>query len=648
MKVKLIKFIIGIFGIVFLNGQISVNGEPKSFSISLEKDVPVLTMQTVNVDSLTNEDKKATSDTPYRFGYGFDVSYNLDNSGVWETLPDGGRVWRLNIFAPGAFSINLIYDQFWLPPGATLFLYNPTKSMVLGAFTERNNKEYGKFSTSLVDGPITILEYYEPKNMKKKGVIQISRIIHGYKDIFKFAQNKIKRTKIVGFGDAASCEVNARCYDETYDNMIRSVGLIITNGGTEWCSGAIVNNVNNNYTPYFLTANHCLDGYQNTWLVWFNYESASCSNPYTSPTPNAISGMTLKANNSASDFALLELSQKPPASYNVYLAGWSNINTAPQSSVGIHHPQGDIKKLSIDNDYAISSYVTNTPTNSHWYVIDWETGSTEPGSSGSPLFDLNNRIIGQDHAGNGYDPCDSLKGTYYGKFSMSWDYGGSSSSQLKNWLDPNNTGATILNGLSVSPIGVFVTGPSSLGFLVTGTFSANQTGGYPNDSATYKWYKKEDGVSTWSFRGTGSSHDDKMINTNFTLKVVMTKGGETTEATKYVTYGSGGGFDPKILMLPESYALSQNYPNPFNPTTTIKYELPAASFITLVIYDLKGNEVTRWSTANESAGYKRKTWNATDKNGNKVPAGMYLLKMTAESKESREIFTETKKMVLLK
>ncbi len=647
MKFKLTLLSMGFFVLGLLNGQINESGEPKSFSISLEKEVPVLTMQPVDVDSLIKEDKRASSDTPYRFGYGFDVSYNLNNSGVWETLPDGGRVWRLKIVAPGAFSINLIYDNFWLPPGATLFLYNPTKRMVLGAFTERNNKEYGKFSTSLVKGPITILEYYEPGNVKNDGIIQISRIIQGYRDMFRIVQNEVRRSKIIGHGNSGSCNNNARC-DETWTNEIQAVSRLLIGNGTALCSGALVNNVNNNYTPYLLTANHCLDGTENTWIVWFNYESSGCSNPTTEPTPSSISGATLKANNNDSDFALLELSQKPPASYDVYLAGWSNINATATSSVAIHHPVGDIKKISYDNDQYVSSDYEPAPylNNSHWKVI-WNSGTTEGGSSGSPLFNPNKRIVGQLHGG--LASC-SLPNQpdFYGKFSMSWNYGGSSSSQLKNWLDPNNTGATTLNGLSISPIGVFATGPSSLGFLVTGTFSANQTGGYPNDSATYKWYKKEDGVSTWSFRGTGSSHDDKMINTNFTLKVVMTKGGETTEATKYVTYGSGGGFDPKILMLPESYALSQNYPNPFNPITTIKYELPEASSVTLVIYDLRGIEVTRWTNGNESAGYKRKTWDATDKHGNKVPAGMYLLKMTAESKESRQVFTETLKMVLLK
>ncbi|MBC8346919.1 MAG: T9SS type A sorting domain-containing protein [Candidatus Marinimicrobia bacterium] len=100
--------------------------------------------------------------------------------------------------------------------------------------------------------------------------------------------------------------------------------------------------------------------------------------------------------------------------------------------------------------------------------------------------------------------------------------------------------------------------------------------------------------------------------------------------------------------IPDAFTLESNYPNPFNPTTMIRYRLPEASSVSLVIYDLRGNEVTRWVMANETAGFKRKTWDATDKNGNKVPAGIYLLKMTAESKVTNRVFSQTLKMALIK
>lgn|GEM_PF-2531298 len=114
-----------IFGFVFfLNdvfAQISSGGEPYSFSHSVTKSVDIKRMQQIDVNSLLEEDKITPKDLPYRFGYGFDVTYNLENSGSWLQLEDGNRLWRLHIISEGAYSINLIYDKFWLPDIAQFF-----------------------------------------------------------------------------------------------------------------------------------------------------------------------------------------------------------------------------------------------------------------------------------------------------------------------------------------------------------------------------------------------------------------------------------------------------------------------------------------------------------------------------------------------
>ena len=195
------------------------------------------------------------------------------------------------------------------------------------------------------------------------------------------------------------------------------------------------------------------------------------------------------------------------------------------------------------------------------------------------------------------------------------------------------------------PLAVSISGPLFLDFKETGYYTVNVTGG--NGSIGYQWKIKNDGSSIWSNLGISQSQQVTMGTTSFTMKVEVTRGSESDFETKYVQYNSGG-FNPKILLLPQSYSLSQNHPNPFNPTTTIKYELPEASSISLVIYDLRGNEVTRWTMGNERAGYKRKTWNGTDTNGNRVPAGVYIYKLTARSMESDQIFTNSRKMVLMK
>lgn len=148
---------------------------------------------------------------------------------------------------------------------------------------------------------------------------------------------------------------------------------------------------------------------------------------------------------------------------------------------------------------------------------------------------------------------------------------------------------------------------------------------------------------------------DAELRFYYHVKAVDNAGQRSYPSNERNTFGFGPTFFKKRDDLadgnnpiPHVFALDSNYPNPFNPSTMIRYSLPEVSSVSLVIYDLRGNEVTRWTLANETAGYKRKTWDGTDKNGNKVPAGVYLLKMTAESKESQQIFTETRKMVLLK
>jgi len=104
----------------------------------------------------------------------------------------------------------------------------------------------------------------------------------------------------------------------------------------------------------------------------------------------------------------------------------------------------------------------------------------------------------------------------------------------------------------------------------------------------------------------------------------------------------------RINPIPEDFALEPNHPNPFNPSTMIKYSLPQASSVSLVIYDLIGSEIFKWSNSKEDAGYKRITWNGKDQKGNSVPAGVYIYKLTAISHESDQVFTENRKMVLMK
>ncbi len=420
--------------------QVSEGGSPLSLGKALPTTIAAVTMSPVDVPALLAEDRiEEEQGLPFRFGFPFEVSYSLDNSGTWTDLGDGGRIWRLRIESPGAYSINLIYDRYYLPEGAKLFLYNEDMSMIIGAFTARNNKDHGQFATGPVKGGVTILEYNEPAAVRGEGQISISRVIHGYKNIFSYDVTK----GVLDYGQSGSCNNNVNCpVGDPWQDEIRAVAMILTSGGSRLCSGSLINNVRQDETPYFLTANHCLGG-ETTWIFMFNYESPGCPN-VNGPTNQTVSGCVRRANYSTSDFALLQLSEQPPTAYNIYYAGWSNIDTPSQSSTCIHHPSGDIKKISFDYDPVTSTDYLGSSGTSHWRIGAWDDGTTEPGSSGSPLFDQNHRIVGQLHGG--YASCTSITSDWYGKFAMSWNGGGTAASRLKTWLDPDNTGASVLDG----------------------------------------------------------------------------------------------------------------------------------------------------------------------------------------------------------
>ncbi|MGE5437207.1 MAG: T9SS type A sorting domain-containing protein [Syntrophothermus sp.] len=442
MRIKYFSFfLLFFFSIISLNAQVSEGGMPYSFNHVVQSsfvhqvEMPSFDLAQVLAEDAIDESKGV----PLRFGYPFEVNFNMENSGTWDYMPDGSRIWRLQIHSPEAITINLVYNDFWLPDGAKFFVYNSTKTEVLGAFTSKNNKEDGIFATSLVRGETTVLEYYEPAGTRFPGRINVSSIIHGYKNVFKIIAERND------FGESGSCNNNVNCaVGDNWQNEKRGAAMILTAGNFRLCSGSMINNIRQDLKQYFLTANHCISGQTtSTWIIMFHYESPNCTN-IDGPLNYTVQGTTLKANNAASDFALLELTEAIPDSYQVHFAGWNAIDEAATSGTCIHHPNGDIKKISFISVPFTNDTWSGTPANSHWRV-QWSNGVTEPGSSGSPVYDQLHRIKGQLHGGPSSCTA-SDKSDLYGKFSMSWNYGTNSATRLKDWLDPDNTGLLILDG----------------------------------------------------------------------------------------------------------------------------------------------------------------------------------------------------------
>ena len=420
-----IKFNLLIISICW--SQVSVPSTPKSFYTNENIQISNIVLPSFDIEQFLIEDEnelRSSDVKPYRFANPILVDLNMDNSGAWNQLNDGSLIWMLEIESTNAFSLNVIYDTFDIPDGAEFFVYSENREMVLGAFTSSNHKPHGGFSTAPVKGDKIILEYNEPSNAAFNGHINISSVAHDYRNVF-FNTDR-------GYGDSGSCNNNVACsVGDDWADEIRSVTMILTSGGSRLCTGSLINNATQDLSPYFLTANHCLGG-NNSWIFMFNYESPQCSNQ-NGPTNMTVSGSSLLASSSTSDVALLLLNETPPQDYNVHYAGWDVSGSTPSIPVGIHHPSGDIKKISFDYNNASNS-------GNYWDVDSWDDGTTEPGSSGSPLFDgETHRIIGQLYGG--VASCTNFGYDTYGKTSVSWNLG------LSNYLDPNNTGLSFIDGI---------------------------------------------------------------------------------------------------------------------------------------------------------------------------------------------------------
>jgi len=433
---KLILFLLLDLQVIILQAQISDNSYPESFltetkSVGL---IPYYELDSVKVTDCLREDKQLG--IPNRYGIAEKVQVDIRTEGL-ETSTEDFNIWRYEIQSPDAFSLGIFFESYNLPEGARVYVYSVDKKQLRGAFTDANNKTTNQLALAAFQGNKLIVEYDEPKEAEFPGELVIGSITKAYLDLKSVSNNWIP----------VNCPEG-----EDWQNEKRAVCLILF---TElpysyYCSGSLVNNVREDETPYFLTANHCISTniVAETVVAYFNYENSTCSSNDAS-MEQTLSGAELKAANSYSDFSLLELSESPPKEYTPYFAGWNASDDQPTSGTSIHHPEGSYKCIAFDYEapesypYSIRWDANNvTMPNTHW-EISYDAGTDESGSSGCPLFDQNKRVIGQLHGGD-----DTFSD--FGKFSVSWDYSSTSSKQLKHWLDPDNTGTLRIDGMDYS------------------------------------------------------------------------------------------------------------------------------------------------------------------------------------------------------
>ncbi len=457
---KKITLLLSLFLVLDISAQVTNEGEPMSWKFTNLGNVTPQIMPEIDLASLQAEDliNDSRRDIPWRFGLELPVYLNMTNSGAWDVLSNGDRIWRLNIISEGANTLNFIFDDFYLPPGATLYFYNNSRTDLLGAYTSSQNREDRQLGTWFVDGDNIWIEYFEPRTQIGNGSLRISNVVHGYRSV---SQSQMVEGR--GLNDSGACNHDVDCpvgadFDPVKDVLKRSVALFLLGGSV--CSGTLINNTDNNNAPYFLTANHCNNGSPGTWAFRFNWVSPdpSCGTNVNSTNGTfnqTASGSSILALNSKSDVMLVNIDATLPSAWNLAWAGWNRSTTdVPDFTVGIHHPAGDIMKVCRDDNAPtkVNINFNGNPSTSVWRVGNWELGVTEGGSSGSALFDPEGRIVGQLAGGSAACVGTNNNGGFdvYGRFDVSWNFGTTAATRLSEWLDPQGTGATSI-GILNSP-----------------------------------------------------------------------------------------------------------------------------------------------------------------------------------------------------
>ncbi len=378
----------------------------------------------------------------FQFAYPIPVSISLEDI-AYEQRGDT-LFYSLDIVSKGAYSLNLIFEDVNVDSQSYLSIMG-IDSVDFRKYLASEMNQTGVLPTSIVSGDRITIQFVEPVDCANKSSWKITQVAHDYTGVFMKGGD-------LKAGKASSCNVDVNCsVGADWQLEKRAVCKLVVQG-TTLCTGTLVNNTSKDNTPYVLTANHCISNATKALrtVFYFDYENERCGEASDIRT-KSLSGSTLIATapDGKVDFSLVQMNQVPPKAFNPYYAGWTlSENSVDKQTVCIHHPKGDVKKISIDNARPVSvtfkSKVMTYATEAHLKISKWDVGTTEGGSSGSSLFDDDHLIIGTLSGGEA--TCDNPVNDFFSKFSKAWDSYEASTAKLKPWLDPLNLGSSKCQG----------------------------------------------------------------------------------------------------------------------------------------------------------------------------------------------------------
>ena len=378
------------------------------------------------------------------FAVSRELELNPSNSGFWEVQDKGAQVWRMRISSPGAFSLNFGFSAFHLPEDASFRVYDTSGKNVLGPFSPADEDPHGTFWTPILPGEEAWLELQLPPGTERKDVLlELRYLNHDFIDLPSML--------------SGTCNLDIACLSGTgfpqlaaFREAAQAVVYYTLNGKSN-CTGFLVNNTANDCRPYLVTARHCeVDSASaSSMVVYWNYQNSQCREQGTSANGRQGDGKLNRFNTGAifraahvpSDIALVELDDPLHPEANAFFLGWNLDTLFPSDGVAIlHHPASEEKRISYSSQRpyrgAWGQGAAPVVGGNHLIIPRWDLGSTEDGSSGGPLVNRRQQALGALHGGAA--SCGNTLFDAFGWLGTAWEGGGTASTRLRNWLDPQN------------------------------------------------------------------------------------------------------------------------------------------------------------------------------------------------------------------
>ena len=290
--------------------QVSEKGLPESFLIEQKQAViiPEMKLDSVRIGKMLEEDKIFSIDN--RYGVIQSCEINIKESGIKTEIKGKGTIWQYKIESKNALSLGIFFKKYHLPTNAKVFIYNSSKTMLRGAFTHNNNNLKNILPVAEFPGKNLIIEYFEPNSAVFSGELVLGSVSQAYIDLKQVVESRI----------GINCDAGA-----DWQIVKHSVCLMTFHNfqNSYFCTGSLINNVEEDETPFFLTANHCINSElaANTLVTYFNFENSTCESD-DAAFFQTLSGATFISGSQDSDFSLLLLNEYPPDEFNPFYAGW--------------------------------------------------------------------------------------------------------------------------------------------------------------------------------------------------------------------------------------------------------------------------------------------------------------------------------------